>query len=77
MYEKHKNNADFPIEEAQKYIERCLQDTKNVEPEFIDTYVSILELKEDTEKIIEVINQFYLMFPDSEMMIKLIEKYKT
>ncbi|MBP7553548.1 MAG: hypothetical protein KA885_08975 [Spirochaetes bacterium] len=65
------------LDEATKSIEVCLADTKSIQPEFVDTYLQILELNGDKAKMNEVIDKYYLLFPESVEIMAWLKKIKS
>ncbi len=62
------------IEEALKNIIICIENSEELQPEFIDTYLLILEATGDIEKLTKEAKKYYLFFPDNEIIIKWIKK---
>ena len=69
-YKSGKNAAD--LDESEKSIQKCLD--KKIEAEFVDTYFSILEVKNENEKIKTLLDRYLLEFPESEILIKWLKK---
>ena len=65
------------LDEALSHIEICFRNESHVEPEFVDTYLHILECKNDTNKINEVLDTYYLFFPTSPELIPWLKKYRS
>lgn len=68
------NNKKELIDDAMKNILICIENSKEVKPEFIDTYLLILETTGDNEKLIKEVKKYYLLFPDNEIIIKWAKK---
>ncbi|MCK4798417.1 MAG: hypothetical protein KAT05_13640 [Spirochaetes bacterium] len=68
------NKEEKIIEEAKEKILRSIKNTKKLEPEFIDTYLSILEITGQQEKLKEEINKYFLFFPNSQIIIDWVKK---
>ena len=73
------NTDDKPslLEEALAHIEPCFKNSEHVEPEFVDTYLLILEEMNDKNKINEVLDTYYLLFPTSPALIPWLKKYRS
>ena len=65
------------LDEALSHIEICFRNESHVEPEFVDTYLHILECKNDTNKINELLDTYYLLFPTSPELIPWLKKYRS
>jgi tetratricopeptide (TPR) repeat protein len=75
LYEKFKSeNNTADLDESEKNILKCLD--KKTEPEFIDTYLCILEAKNDRDKMKSVLEKYLLEFPESEILIGWLKKFK-
>jgi tetratricopeptide (TPR) repeat protein len=78
LYEKYKKEKNSTyLDDAEINITLCLDKSKKVEPEFIDTYLCIIEAKNDMKKLKEEINKYIMEFPDSQILINWMKKVKN
>lgn len=75
--EKYRAKEIDSLDEAIKSMEVCLADTKSIQPEFVDTYLQILEIIGDKAKMNEVIDKYYLLFPESAEIMTWLKKIKS
>lgn len=75
--EKYRSGEIDSLDEATRSMEVCLTDAKSIHPEFVDTYLQILELIDDRAKMEEVIDKYYLLFPESAEIMAWIKKIKS
>jgi|GEM_PF-1282985 len=74
QYEKYLEIKDEKIlVEAEENILKCIELSEKLNAGFIDTYLSILKAKGDDEKLEEEANKYFLLFPESDIMIKWIK----
>ena len=71
LYEDFLNKRENDIlQKAKEKILECIKNTKKLEPEFIDTYLSILEETKEKELLKEELKKYFLFFPNSQDLIK-------
>lgn len=69
LFEKYKETRDENfLTEAKNNIIKCFNNAKHIEIEFVDTYLFILEEIKDYNKIKELLNEYYLIYPDSDII---------
>ncbi|HOJ63827.1 MAG TPA: hypothetical protein PLE45_05350 [Spirochaetota bacterium] len=69
LFEKYKESRDEKyLIEAKESIVKCFDIAKNIEIEFVDTYLVILKEIKDYQKMKELINEYYLLYPDSDII---------
>ncbi len=68
-----KNDQNI-LNDAKEKIMKCIDISKKLEPEFIDTYLIILEALGEKETLEKAANKYFLLFPNSEVIIKWIKK---
>jgi len=78
LYDKYaKNKNEELIKKAKEYILKCLENNEEMSPEFVDTYLSIVELTEDKSTLKKELDKYYMIYPNSEIIIKWIKKLKN
>lgn len=70
-----KKLEEMLITNALNAINKCINNQKSIEVEFIDTYFLILEEKGDFEKLKEQLNRYLYIFPDSQIIKSWIKRY--
>jgi len=56
------------IKTAKEKILKCLEQTKELKPEFVDTYFLILERSNETDLLKKELDKYKKIFPDSELI---------
>ncbi len=75
LFENYKITNDSKLlDEAKANILKCLESAKEIEIEFIDTYLLILEETKEYNKIKELVNEYYLIYPDSDIIKRWLRK---
>jgi len=78
LYEKYIiNKEEELIKKAKEYILKCFENIEDITPEFVDTYLSIIELTEDKASLKKELDKYYMIYPNSEIIIKWIKKIKN
>lgn len=76
LYLKYLNTKEENfIKSAKEYILKCIDNSnEKLIPEIIDTYLSIIEVTENKNILKKEVEKYYLIFPDSEILIKWLKK---
>jgi len=77
LYEKYKIDSKKEyLEDAENFILKSIENSKEIELEFFDTYFCILKEKDDIETIKKEIDRYILQFPNSKILIEWLNKIK-
>lgn len=69
LFENYKVRKEEKLfQQAKLNILKCLEYSKDIEIEFIDTYLLILEEEKEYDKIKELIDEYYLIYPNSDVI---------
>ncbi len=63
------------LDDAESDINKCMEKASKIEVEFVDTYLLMLEAKNDIKKLKSELNKYILAFPDSPVLLKWLNKY--
>ncbi|MBN2547330.1 MAG: tetratricopeptide repeat protein, partial [Spirochaetes bacterium] len=77
LYEKFIINKDEElIKKAKENILKCLENSDEMSPNFVDTYLLIIEKTEDKSVLKKELDKYYMIYPNSEIILKWIKKIK-